>query len=160
MSRESNLPRFGREAAFPEDSLGAYLPGRAATAPRPPEPRLPPPAVVAGFLAALDRLEETIDLETSALEKHAPADIADFNNRKSRSLLELTRLVRTLPPAAEPALRTRLAALKGKLLRNQTVLKLNLDAVREIADLLLGALGEAESDGTYGMATGRRDAAQ
>jgi hypothetical protein len=157
MNRESNLPRFGREPAFPETSLGSYLPG--ARPPKVPETRLPPPAAVAGFLAALDRLEETVDLETTALENHQPADIGDLHNRKSRSLLELTRLGRTLPPGAEPALRGRLDALRRKLGRNQTVLKLNLDAVREIADLLLGALGEAESDGTYGMPATRRNAA-
>ena len=158
MKREPNLPRFGREQPFPETSLGAYLPGTPARAPD--ETRLPPTAAVAGFLAALDRLEETIDLETSALEAHKPADIGDFNNRKSRSLLEITRLARALPPGAQPRLKMRLDRLHAKLKRNQTVLKLNLEAVREISDLLLGALGEADSDGTYAMPGSRREAAQ
>jgi hypothetical protein len=159
IKREPNLPRFGREQPFPETSLGDYLP-TGAPAPSSFESRLPPTAAVAGFLAALDRLEETIETETTALEAHQAANMADFNSRKSRSLLELTRLARALPPGAQPTLRTRLDRLRAKLLRNQAVLKLNVEAVREIADLLLGALGEAESDGTYDMPLARRDAAR
>ena len=154
MKREPNLPRFGRDQSFPETSLSAYFPP-GARARASVEPRLAPSAAVVALVAALDRLEETIDAETSGLEAHRRVDLAELNSRKSRSLLELTRLGRGLTASPDPALRERLARLQGKLKRNQTVLKLNLEAVREIGELLLGALGEAESDGTYGMPTRR-----
>lgn len=157
IKRDPGLPRFAREP-HPEMSLAGYLPvgpERRET----PRPQPLPSAPMTAFAAALDRLEETIDMETDALIAHRAADMEDINNRKSRSLLELTRLARALPRETGVALRDRLARLQGKLSRNQAVLKLNLEAVREIADLLLGALGEAESDGTYGVPLRRPGAA-
>jgi hypothetical protein len=159
MRKPANLPQFGRDRAFPEESLGDYLP-IAANQRRPEPSRSPPPAAFAAFAGALDRLEEIIDQETSTLEAHKPTDLPDFNRRKSCSLLELMRITRALPAAGDVGLRARLQRLRKKLERNQSVLKLHLDAVREIGDLLVGALGEADSDGTYGMPLRRRETAR
>ncbi|MBN8995425.1 MAG: flagellar protein FlgN [Rhizobiales bacterium] len=93
--------------------------------------------------------------ETEALRAHRHVDLDELNRRKSRSLLELTRLSRSLPSAPEARLKARLQALSVKLAENRDVLALHLGAVREISDLLVAALGEAESDGTYGMPAGR-----
>ena len=142
-------------ADFPETSLGGYLPVLRNHAKSPEEPRLSGPAVLAAFANALDRLEETIEEETEALRAHRHVDLDELNRRKSRCLLELTRLSRSLPSAPEARLKARLQALSVKLAENRDVLALHLGAVREISDLLVAALGEAESDGTYGMPAGR-----
>ncbi|HMN88142.1 MAG TPA: flagellar protein FlgN [Bauldia sp.] len=112
-------------------------------------------AAVAALSAAMARLEEAIDAETEALEARRPVDLEALNRLKSRSLLELTRLARTLPPAGNAGLAAAVAGLTEKLVRNQAVLRLHLDAVQEISGLLAHALGEAESDGTYGLAPRR-----
>ncbi len=144
---------------FPETSLGGYLPaGRSRPAPEVTGPT--GHAAIAAFEGALDRLEDAIDLETSTLEARRPSDFQEFNRLKSRSLLELTRLMRALPAGADEGLREPIARLRDKLVRNQAVLKLHLDAVQEIAGLLVNALGESESDGTYGMAQRQREAAR
>jgi hypothetical protein len=143
---------------FPETSLGGYLPSG-----RRPSPDAGGPtghAAIAAFESAMVRLEEAIGLETSALEAGGTADLDEINRLKSRSLLELTRLTRGLPAAAGERLAEPVARLHGKLLRNQAVLKRHLDAVQEIAGLLAHALGEADSDGTYGMAQRRRGTAR
>lgn len=158
MNKEMKLPRFGREQTFPETSLGEYFPAAPKTR-AVEEARPAAPAAFAALAGALDRLEEIVDLETSTLAAHKPADLPDLSRRKSCSLLELMRMTRALPGAPDAGLRGRLEQLRGKLDRNQSVLKLHLEAVREIADLLVGALGEAESDGTYGMPL-RREAAR
>lgn len=144
----SNAPWLAQDQSHLETSPGAYASarkGRNAAGDAP----LSPSAAVTAFVAALDRIERTIDEETTRLLKHQPLDLQDFNARKSRSLLELVRLSRALPAIADEGVRQRLRRLQSRLHRNRDVLKLNLDAVREIGDLLLSALGEAESDGTY-----------
>jgi len=142
---------------FPETSPGGYL-GRGVKPPPAADPALPPAAALSAFASALDRLEEAIDEETAMLAAHRPADLAGFNQRKSRSLLELTRLSRTLPSSPDPAIKERLARLRDKLARNQAVLGLHLSAVREIGTLLVNAFGEAESDGTYAAPAVHREA--
>jgi len=142
-------------ADFPETSLGGYLPVLRNQAKSQEEPRSSAPVTLAAFSHALDRLEETIVEETEALRAHRRIDLEDLNRRKSRSLLELTRLSRGLPSPPDARLKARLQGLSGKLVENRDVLALHLGAVREISDLIVAALGEAESDGTYGMPPNR-----
>lgn len=159
MSREANLPKFGRDQSFPETSLGAYFPVAPSRRPAEP-PRAVPPMASAAMAGALDRLEEIIAQETATMEARLPVDLPDLNRRKSCSLLELMRITRTMPAEPDGALKTRLDGLKTKLKRNRSLLKLHLDAAREIGDLLVGALGEADSDGTYGVPSQRREFAR
>lgn len=104
---------------------------------------------IAALLSALDRLEETIDAESAALEVRAPLDFDEINRRKSRSLLELSRAARALPIAQDAALAGRMVALKDKLSRNQYLISVELAAAQEVGAILDKALREAESDGTY-----------
>lgn len=140
-----------RQADFPETSLGGYLPVMRNQQRGAEEPKASAPTTLPAFSAALDRLEEALAEETRALRARQPVDLDELNRRKSRSLLELTRLSRALPSPPDGKLRARLQALAGKLAENRDVLALHLGAVREIADLLVNALGEAESDGTYAV---------
>src|SRR5581483_10545641 len=84
---------------LPEMAPAAYFPPAAGAGDRPssPSPDTHEP-VMAALSGALARLEDVISEETTALEARQSIDLEDFNRRKSRSLLELTRLIRTLPP--------------------------------------------------------------
>jgi len=119
------------------------------------ESRAAPVPEIATLLSAIDRLEETIDAETTAFETHTPFDIEETNRRKSRCLLELSRAVRVLPPGEDAALAERVAGLKQKLERNSYVLSVQLAAAQEVASILDRAMREAESDGTYSAVTGQ-----
>ncbi|GJD77950.1 hypothetical protein GCM10007886_23710 [Methylobacterium gregans] len=102
------------------------------------------------LIAALKRLEETVEAETEALVARAPLDHAELNRAKSRSLLELTRLTRDLDAASlDAATAIHLARLRDKLARNQEVVALHLRAVEEIGETLAAAALSQESDGTY-----------
>ncbi|MCK0207932.1 hypothetical protein MWN33_07780 [Starkeya koreensis] len=107
----------------------------------------------------LDRLEETLTLETDALRNRHLLDFEEISRRKSRSLLELSRAVRTLPGTLEGALLARLARLRATLTANRDLLELHLAAAQEVAAILGEALRAAESDGTYSAALGTRRAA-
>lgn len=115
------------------------------------EPHVLRPPAVATLISALDRLEETIDLENAAFEARGPLDLAEINRRKSRALLELSRAARGLPERLDAATAHRLARLKVKLDRNQYVIALRIAAAREVGAILDRALAEAESDGTYSI---------
>ena len=99
---------------------------------------------------AIERLEEIVEQETAALRSHAKIDLKDFNNRKSHGLLELSQAMRLLDGVAvDPAILTRLGTLRTRLETNRAVLKMHLDAVREISTIVADAIRDAESDGTY-----------
>ena len=85
------------------------------------------------FEKCIERLQDVVDQETAALKQRTAADLREFNNRKSLGLLELTRSLRHFqgaPPSN--AVLARLAVLRERLDANRAVLKLHLDAVREL----------------------------
>ena len=134
----------------PEIDIGSYLPKHAPVAPRSqPVPRTTP-AALSAMHAAIGRLEETVADEIAALGNNRAADFADINRRKSQSLLEITRLARTLPVGSESELAPRLKSLSAALAMDHRLLGLHLTASRQLSDLMIGVLHEAESDGTYG----------
>lgn len=107
----------------------------------------------AALVDALDRVEHVIDAETAALRGLKVVDLRDFNNRKSRGLLDLTRAIRALDGAELDAVASaRLKILRAKLEANQAVLSMHLAAAREITQTVARAIRDAESDGTYSNA--------
>src|SRR5262249_44758112 len=139
---------------LPEMAAEGYFSPRAGERDRRPPPASPPAEPAVGALtAALGRLEDVISEETRALEARHSLDLQDFNLRKSRSLLELTRIVRALPPSLlDDGLRVRIDRLRNGLNRNKELLRIHLSAAQEIAEVLASAITDAESDGTYGRA--------
>ena len=99
---------------------------------------------------ALERLEEVVDQETAALQARLAVDLKEFNDRKGRGLLELTRAMRHIEGAVpDQAALARFSRLRAKLELNRAALKLHLDAVREISTVVADAMRNADSDGTY-----------
>lgn len=98
----------------------------------------------------LDRLEETIDAETAALLARDLSSMDDFNRRKSQSLLEITRIIRTMTGGSiDAAAMKRLEELRVKLMENHRILDRYMHAVQEISNIVSGAIQSANSDGTY-----------
>ena len=108
---------------------------------------------VRGLLAAIRRLESIVEEETVALATGQKIDFDDFSARKSRSMLEFVRLMRArMHLGGEVEVTEEIQRLREKLERNRSVLEMHYDAVREVAGIIVKAIKEAESDGTY---TGR-----
>lgn len=108
----------------------------------------------AGIASSLEvilaRLEDIIDQETTALTGRGSIDLKDFNDRKTQALLDLSRVLKHLSNfKGDQALQKRLLVIQGKLAQNSRILKMHLEAVREISSTLTSAIRDSESDGTY-----------
>ncbi|WP_027535950.1 hypothetical protein [Bradyrhizobium sp. WSM3983] len=108
---------------------------------------------VSGLLSAIRRLENIVEEETVALATGQKVDFDDFSMRKSRSMLEFVRLMRArMHLGGETEITDEIQRLREKLERNRSLLEMHYDAVREVATIIVRAIKDAESDGTY---TGR-----
>lgn len=102
----------------------------------------------------IDRLEDILVEETHALRSRRSPDLREFNNRKSQALLELSRVARLLGSGPlDDDLQGRLTELRRKLEDNLGVIRMHLDAVKEIAAVVSGSIQDAQSDGTYSRGT-------
>lgn len=132
--------------------LGAFAAyAKADAAGEPPAAKgIEDKAVVAALVEkAVERLQEVVEQETTALRSRQPVNLKDFNDRKSQGLLELTRAMRRLDGPPDQPLLARLARLRAGLETNRAVLAMHLEAVREISTIMVDAMRDAESDGTY-----------
>lgn len=99
---------------------------------------------------SLDRLAETIEQENAALLARDLTALSEFNRRKSQSLLEITRLIRsTNEESLAGELTQRFAELREKLEINQDILARYMRAAQEVSEIISGAIHSANSDGTY-----------
>jgi cell fate (sporulation/competence/biofilm development) regulator YlbF (YheA/YmcA/DUF963 family) len=102
------------------------------------------------LMKSLERLEETLDLETAALLSRDLTNLDEFNRRKSQSLLEISRMVRSIERTSIDEIAVnRLTRLKAKLEENQEILARHMRAVQEISTVISDAIQAAESDSTY-----------
>ena len=108
---------------------------------------------LARFAAVVNSLEEVVDYETDALEKHQNPDYNDINARKARGLRDLNQsmadVARYFDNVVESKVETLLGGLKKKLERNSELLKIHLEAVTELSQMMQEAAREQETDGTY-----------
>lgn len=102
------------------------------------------------LIKSLDRLEETLDMETAALMARDLSNLEEFNRRKSQCLLEISRFVRTAEiHALDQKATKRLQDLQVKIGTNQDILRRHMHAVQEVASIISNAIQNAESDSTY-----------
>jgi hypothetical protein len=102
------------------------------------------------LMKSLDRLEETLDMETAALMARDLSNLEEFNRRKSQCLLEISRIVRTAEiHVLDQKATKRLQDLQVKIEANQEILRRHMHAVQEVASIISNAIQNAESDSTY-----------
>lgn len=108
---------------------------------------------LARFAAVVNSLEEVVDYETGALEKHENPDFNDINARKARGLrdlnLSMADVGRYFDDVVESKVEALLGGLQKKLERNSELLKMHLEAVTELSQMMQETAREQETDGTY-----------
>lgn len=116
----------------------------------PPSPSYAAAEAADQFLrASLERLEILLNEERGELSEGRFTRIAEFNMRKGQLLLEVNRALRSPQAAASKGLEIRLSALREKLAANRAVIGVHLEAAQEVVAIILRAIQDAESDGTY-----------
>ena len=112
---------------------------------------------VRGLLAAIRRLESVVEEETVMLETGKKIDLDDFSTRKSRSMLEFVHLMRArIHLGGEAQVTEEIQRLRQKLERNRAVLEMHYEAVREVAAIIVRAIRESDSDGTYSVTASQK----
>ena len=136
--------------------IAAVVPANARRTAPPSRPVAPhPDASRALVLSVIKRIEGYLEEETAALQKSLDFDFKASNDRKSQGLVDLNQALRRLPKSDVNAdLKARLETFRKKLAGNLRVIRLHLDAVKEIASILSDAIQSAESDGTYTRSIG------
>ncbi len=122
------------------------------TRPRPAQPPTASPTAsqTGSLLGLIGRIEEAVQAETDAIRTDINFDVAASNARKSRYLYDLNKAARGLTEAGlRDEHRAALNSLKRTLTVNEQAILAHLNAVREVADLLQGAIRRSETDGTY-----------
>jgi len=109
-------------------------------------------------LPVLMRLRETVAAENRDIAAGIRVPYESYSQRKNQGLLELTRLLASLKPAASGgALRQALVSLVAELEANRRALGLQLKASVAVADLIARAIHDGQSDGTYDARPWRGD---
>lgn len=116
------------------------------------------PSSLAAFRNAVARLEQTVAQEILSLSENNLSQLREFNDRKSRGLLDLIRATRSVTVSDLDADSIgRLKSLRSILDENQRVIANHLAAAREISDVLAHAMESVDSDGTYSARIGSRE---
>ncbi|MBX3532418.1 MAG: hypothetical protein KF849_17590 [Rhizobiaceae bacterium] len=102
------------------------------------------------LLNLIRRIQEAVDEETHGIRTDPRFDVAASNARKSRYLYDLNRAARGVGDTTlRDDHRAALADLRASLQRNEQAVLAHLNAVREVADIIHGAIRRSETDGTY-----------
>jgi len=148
MTGQESIAAVQLPAPFLPDAQGAFAPPALEGEIVAVEETLSPSAQA--LMSVLDRLEQSLDSETSALRTLRSADFVRLNEIKSRLLLDTSRAVRGIEnESIGGRLVARLSTVRLKLEHNRLAVAMHLDAVREIAAAMSATLIDAESDGTY-----------
>lgn len=101
-------------------------------------------------LNVIDRLRGTLSEETGQLRAQSLSGLHEFSLRKSQCLLELTRIAPNVPVdlTNAPLLQV-LTGLCRELEENRRLLRLQLDAASEVAEIISRVIQDDLSDGTY-----------
>lgn len=98
----------------------------------------------------LDRLTRLLDEESEALARRTVERHGPYTERKNQLLRELMVAQKNCASAAAlAALKAQTSAVTEALRRNQGLLKVHIDAVREVSSIIVDSIRQAESDGTY-----------
>jgi hypothetical protein len=102
------------------------------------------------LLTLIRRIQDAVEEETHGIRTDVHFDVSASNARKSRYLYDLNRAARGAVDAGlDEEHRSALGDLRKALERNEQAVLAHLNAVREVADIIRGAIRRSETDGTY-----------
>ena len=98
----------------------------------------------------IGRIEHLLHLENEALVGRGDVDLEESAYLKGKAMLDLDRVSKVVGPENLPSeIVARLQALQDELNTNMKLLTTQLDAVRDVTDIVSRVMKDYESDGTY-----------
>jgi len=91
-----------------------------------------------------------VEEESAAIRQHGAVELDKFIERKGQALVNLDRHMKLNPqiPSSGPVAH-HLQKLRSALEDNRRYLQINIDAVSEVAEMIVRAIETSRSDGTY-----------
>lgn len=100
--------------------------------------------------SAVEAVLRIIEEETAAIRMSGVADISRFSERKGQALMILDRfLAAGLPSSRTADFVSKLEALRRALDVNRSLLKIHIDAVNEVSQIIVRSVQDSQADGTY-----------
>ena len=91
-----------------------------------------------------------VEEETTALKRQDTAQVARFTERKGQALVNLNRqMPADLPTDVVHSVRALTERLRQALIENQRCLQIQIDAVSQVAQMIMKSVEADRSDGTY-----------
>lgn len=110
---------------------------------------------IRSFLEIIAQAEELLDYEIESLQSQKLPDFTAINTKKIRVLRDLEEAKEVLLNISDRRYQEyaieKLAGLKPKLERDQELLKMHLDAVSDLVEVIKSSVKNAEADGTYSV---------
>ncbi|MEZ5899406.1 MAG: hypothetical protein R3D51_07915 [Hyphomicrobiaceae bacterium] len=107
--------------------------------------------------AVIEAAVKIVEEESVAVRQRGAADLDKFIERKGQALVNLDRHMKLNPQiSSSGALAHHLQRLRSALEENRRYLQINIDAVSEVAELIVRAIETSRSDGTYAQPRAHR----
>lgn len=114
-----------------------------------------PPEDYMAISKCIGRIEHLLHLENEALVGRGDVDLEESAYLKGKAMLDLDMVSKSVGPENLPSeVVVRLQALQEELDTNMKLLTTQLDAVRDVTDIVSRVMKEYESDGTYEAVVG------
>ncbi len=116
------------------------------------------PATYDAFFAVVERIETVLAAETAALDARRHHELGELTRQKRQGFLELNRIMRQLAntiPSQD--ILARMAGFQAALQANAAMLETHMRAMKAVTDIIVTAMREYESDGTYSRSDGHAD---
>lgn len=113
---------------------------------------------MSGLVHAVHELLAVIEDENRALSSHVVTSHDMFTSRKLQLLRTLMAGLKVTTDIELRSARQAALALSGALARNRHLLDVHVNAVRDVAAIIVDSIKQHESDGTYQRVTRRGSA--
>jgi hypothetical protein len=99
---------------------------------------------------SIDAVLKIVEEETAAIRTSGVAEIEKYSERKGQALMSLNRfLAAGVSFSSTDAVVSKLEALRSALDVNRSLLKIHIDAVNEVSQIIVRCVQESQADGTY-----------
>lgn len=101
-------------------------------------------------IVVIDAILKIVEEENATIRATGVKEVDKFAERKGQALMNLSSLLAAEPyRTLHPSVMEKLHALRAALQSNLSLLKIHIDAVTEVSQIIVRCVQNSHSDGTY-----------